>query len=116
MDQATRESRLARCTTLWAAATNFRNHRTHQQDQQHRRNQRKATALDNLAEATVTAATVAIAVIVNHLFPTPADDYQIIAILSVSFIGLGLLARMTTAVFGPTIDRLRGIETNGDQQ
>lgn len=28
MDQATRETRLARCYALWAAATNFRRHKT----------------------------------------------------------------------------------------
>lgn len=67
----------------------------------------KATVLDHIVETVLTVATIAVAVTLNRLFPTPADDFQVVAIVAVAFIAWFSLSNLMTASVGPVIDRLR---------
>ncbi|MFF2168140.1 hypothetical protein ACFVWP_46920 [Streptomyces sp. NPDC058175] len=71
-----------------------------------------ANLLDRLAETVLVAATLTVAVILNHLFPTPANDLQVMAIVAVAFVAWTTLSNLMEAAVGPTIDRLRGQTTD----
>lgn len=120
MDQHTRETRFARCSQLWDAATSRRRYRTYWQDQAAaktaRRNQRKADALKTIAETLLSAATVAVGVTAFYLLANIPQVLAVTGAIAGSFAADSYLRPMFTATFGPTINRLRGLEPEGVDQ
>ena len=120
MDQHTAERRYAHCSGLWDAARNRRRYNTRCAEQDKaaaktaRRNQHKATAYTILADAALIAAVLAVAIGFNHLAPRPADDVIVITIVSLAFGANEILGRLWTGLFGPSINRLRGLPTTTD--
>lgn len=75
----------------------------------------KARLLDHLVGIVLTVATITVAVTLNHLFPTPADDFQVVAIVAVAFVAWNLLSNLMEATVGPVIDRLTA-DTESDER
>ena len=108
MDQHSRERRLARCSQLWDAATNFRRHRTHQQDQAARRNQRTADLISNLGQFTVLAAAITVGVTVMHYIPGgPEGFWKAAAGCAAGFATVTVLTLIADTALTPILDRLR---------
>lgn len=116
MDQHTSEHRFTRCSQLWSAATSFRRFRTHQQDQTARRNQIKANTLNAAAETLLVAATLAVGLTMFHLLANTPQAIAVVAAIASAFGADSFLRPTFTAVFGPTINRLRGLEPKGADQ
>lgn len=116
MDQHTAEHHFARCSQLWDAARSFRRHRTAQQDHTARRNQQKANILTFTAETLLISATVAAGIAVYELLANTPSPLAVIGAISVAFGTYSFLTPMFTDVFGPTINRLRGLTQNGAEQ
>lgn len=75
----------------------------------------KARLLNHLVEVVLTAVTITVAVTLNHLFPSPADDFQVVAIVAVAFIAWNVLSNLMEATVGPVIDRLTA-DTESDER
>ena len=116
MDQADRETRLARCYALWAAATSFRKYATDPTfAKTARRNQIKANALTAVSETLLVTATIAVGLTMYHL--TANVPYAGVVLAIAAAFGADSFLRPTfTTVFGPAIDRLRGLEPKGADQ
>jgi hypothetical protein len=83
---------------------------------QTRRNQRKANALTGLAETLLITATLAAGIAMYELLANTPDVFAVAAAIATAFGAHGFLAPMFTAVFGPTINRLRGLTPKGANQ
>ena len=80
------------------------------------RNQSKANALTAVAETLLITATLAAGIAMFELLANTPDVFAVSAAIAVAFGTHGVLAPTFTTVFGPAIDRLRGLETKGADQ
>ena len=81
-----------------------------------RRDQRKAQALLITAELLLIAATLAAGIAVDQICANLPRIFAVTAAIIAAFAANYLLAPMFTEVFGPAIDRLRGLQLKGADQ
>jgi hypothetical protein len=80
------------------------------------RNKVKANALQALAETLLITATLAAGIAMYELMANTPDVVAVSAAIATAFGAHGFLTPMFTAVFGPTIDRLNGLQPKGAGQ
>lgn len=85
-------------------------------DQTARRNKRKAQALVLTAETLLIAATLAAGIAVYEIFANLPHVFAVTAAIIAAFGTHSLLAPMFTDVFGPAVNRLRGLNPKGADQ